>query len=245
MRYRVVFSKRFQSDGQESSIDPTAELDSYLSDGVVAEKVFVSRVEPLNAHSQEVFDEDDAFLGMSGSEQWEYEVVNERDDEFHAAVENSQVVMELEIIDESETTEDEAVGVTLSSGADKVGGQRGQVPVSEAGSGVQALDDGPAGMPTGDPSAGGLGSGGRSGEFVEGIGMVGSGGIDDLTILDAEDPTLGLTNIGDVPADDWAADTGPDRAPRGNIEALDIREEQRGFRQAEEERKRNRERAQE
>ncbi|MDX2150974.1 MAG: hypothetical protein SFV54_09580 [Bryobacteraceae bacterium] len=40
--------------------------------------------------------------------------------------------------------------------------------------------------------------------------MLGEGsGIDDLTILDATDPALGLTNIGDVPADDWAADTGP------------------------------------
>ena len=29
-----------------------------------------------------------------------------------------------------------------------------------------------------------------------------------LTIHDAEDPELGLTNIGEVPAQDWAADTG-------------------------------------
>jgi hypothetical protein len=33
--------------------------------------------------------------------------------------------------------------------------------------------------------------------------------LDDLTVLDAEDPTLGLTDIGGVPADDWAANTGP------------------------------------
>lgn len=33
--------------------------------------------------------------------------------------------------------------------------------------------------------------------------------LDDLTVLDARDPSLGLTDIGDVPAGDWAADTGP------------------------------------
>jgi len=37
--------------------------------------------------------------------------------------------------------------------------------------------------------------------------------LDDLTIKTADDPTLGLTNIGGVPADDWAADTGPDHGP--------------------------------
>ena len=40
-----------------------------------------------------------------------------------------------------------------------------------------------------------------------------TGGIDDLTIHDAHDPSLGLTNIDDVPADDWAADTGESRNP--------------------------------
>jgi hypothetical protein len=33
--------------------------------------------------------------------------------------------------------------------------------------------------------------------------------LDELTVKDASDPTLGLTDIGDVPPDDWAADTGP------------------------------------
>ena len=43
--------------------------------------------------------------------------------------------------------------------------------------------------------------------------------IEGLSIVDATDPSLGLTNIGDVPADDWAADTGPtqsdEAAPHG------------------------------
>lgn len=35
--------------------------------------------------------------------------------------------------------------------------------------------------------------------------------IDDLTVRDAEDGSLGLTDIGNKPAEDWAADTGPTR----------------------------------
>ena len=38
-----------------------------------------------------------------------------------------------------------------------------------------------------------------------------SGGIDDLTIMEADDPSLGLTGTPDHPAEDWAADTGPTR----------------------------------
>jgi len=37
--------------------------------------------------------------------------------------------------------------------------------------------------------------------------------LQDATIMDAEDPRLGLTNTSTVPADDWAADTGPTRTP--------------------------------
>ena len=48
--------------------------------------------------------------------------------------------------------------------------------------------------------------------------------IDDLSIVDATDPGLGLTNIGDVQADDWAADTGPtqsdEAAPHGVSDEL-------------------------
>jgi hypothetical protein len=72
------------------------------------------------------------------------------------------------------------------------------------GSGVRAGDDGPAGMPTADPSS--------EAEVLESVGYSG-GGLEDLTILEADDPTLGLTDIGDVPPDDWAADTGPSRNP--------------------------------
>jgi hypothetical protein len=33
----------------------------------------------------------------------------------------------------------------------------------------------------------------------------------DTEVLDAEDPSLGLTDVGTVPSDDWAADTGETR----------------------------------
>jgi hypothetical protein len=36
--------------------------------------------------------------------------------------------------------------------------------------------------------------------------------LEGLTVMDADDPDLGLTDIGDIPPDDWAADTGPTRS---------------------------------
>src|SRR5579884_317404 len=84
--------------------------------------------------------------------------------------------------------------------------------VSEAGSGVQGGGSA-VGHPTDNPSALGdeatIGEGVLSGTPEAGEGTdENTGDIGDLTIMDATDPSLGLTNIGDVPADDWAADTG-------------------------------------
>ena len=62
-------------------------------------------------------------------------------------------------------------------------------------------------LPTGDPSAGGLGSGSLRAADEETL-ESGSGGIDDLNVVKASDPRLGLTNRGQKPAEDWAADTG-------------------------------------
>lgn len=39
--------------------------------------------------------------------------------------------------------------------------------------------------------------------------LVVDGALEELEIRDAHDPSLGLTNIDDVPPEDWAADTGP------------------------------------
>ena len=46
---------------------------------------------------------------------------------------------------------------------------------------------------------------------TENEGLEATGDPDDLAVLEAGDPRLGLTGVNDVPADDWAADTGPDR----------------------------------
>ena len=41
---------------------------------------------------------------------------------------------------------------------------------------------------------------------------LGQSDLDDLAILDADDPSLGLTDIAGVPPEDWAANTGPTRS---------------------------------
>jgi hypothetical protein len=38
---------------------------------------------------------------------------------------------------------------------------------------------------------------------------------DGIEIMEADDGRLGITNVGDVPADDWAADTGETKTPDG------------------------------
>lgn len=100
MTYRVTFAKRFQSDGEPSSLEPSRELDVYLADGVVLDKALVEQFEPDAKHSQEVLDEDDAFLGMAAAEVWEYQVEDDRKQDFEDAIRNSGTVMEFEIIDD-------------------------------------------------------------------------------------------------------------------------------------------------
>ena len=76
--------------------------------------------------------------------------------------------------------------------------------VSRAGSGVH----GGGGHATADPSS--LGTEGPGVSELDGTPLhTGDTEVDELTVMDAADPDLGLTNVGDIPADDWAADTGP------------------------------------
>lgn len=100
MTYRVTFAKRFRSDGEPSALDPSRELDVYLPDGVVLDKVHVQSIEPESKHNQEVLDEDDAFLGLAAAETWEYQIEDERKREFEDAIRNSRTVMEFEVIDD-------------------------------------------------------------------------------------------------------------------------------------------------
>jgi hypothetical protein len=96
MRYRVVYRKRFNQTGGEAD-SPASLLN--LSDGVVAEAEFVERFEPPSLHVEENMEEDDDFLPF-GSEVWEYDVADGRQDEFREAVRNAGLALEVERVEE-------------------------------------------------------------------------------------------------------------------------------------------------
>jgi hypothetical protein len=72
-----------------------------LPDDVVLDAVMVGRTEPDALHSSDRIEEDDAFLSL-GSEIWEYDVAEGRDDDFKNAALNSGMVMELEPLESSD-----------------------------------------------------------------------------------------------------------------------------------------------
>ena len=213
----MAFAKRFQSDGNESAVNPTADADIDIPDDVVADKVFVGRFDPQSKHSQEVLDEDDAWLGLAAAELWEYDIVDGREQEFIDALRNSETVMEFSVIDETAVDSGDLSSTRLADSDDKAPDRTDLVrDVEQSGSGVRSGDDGPAGQPTGDPSAGGMGASKR---YLESDAIAEqSGGIDDLTVVSADDPRLGLTNYGDKGPDDWAADSGPTVNPEAGVE---------------------------
>ncbi len=72
-----------------------------LADGVVLDRTFVERSEPQATHAAEGLEEDDDFLSV-GSETWDYDVAEGRDDEFLAAVKNSEMAMECVALGDSD-----------------------------------------------------------------------------------------------------------------------------------------------
>jgi hypothetical protein len=110
MRYRVAFTKR-----EESTMRPSSELDLNLSDGVVAEKVLVEELDSEAEHGEDGLDEDDSFLGSAAAEVWEYEVVDARKREFEDALQNSDLVLESEVIDDTVTEASDAAGNRLGT----------------------------------------------------------------------------------------------------------------------------------
>ncbi len=70
-----------------------------------------------------------------------------------------------------------------------------------AGSGAQGGNSGASGHVTADSSALGVS---RGEQFLRG-----ESDLEDLSVKDASDPDLGLTNVEGKPAEDWAANTGP------------------------------------
>jgi hypothetical protein len=92
MTYRVTFMERTGASGQPSE-SPPGYVAIEVPEGVVLDKTFVDRTEPDALHGEEELDEDDSFLSV-GSETWDYEIADGRQDEFLAALKNSQMAME-------------------------------------------------------------------------------------------------------------------------------------------------------
>jgi hypothetical protein len=107
VRYRVAFAARVKGDLEETTIDPSTQLDPLVADGVVAEKLFVERLEPEAKHNQPELDADDDFLASATPEVWEYEVVDDRAGEFEDAIQRCEDVLEYEVIEQSTTSSEE------------------------------------------------------------------------------------------------------------------------------------------
>lgn len=99
MKYQVTFRERTDAVGNPTEMPP-AFVEPELTDGVVLDATFVERIEPEAMHSQEVMDEDDSFLSI-GTEIWEYDIAEGREQEFIDALKNSQMVIEYEALDDA------------------------------------------------------------------------------------------------------------------------------------------------
>lgn len=96
MKYKVTFRQRFNQEGAPSD-DPPSFVN--VADGVILDAVFVERVEPSAVHVEERMEEDDDFMAF-GTETWEYDIADGREQEFKDALVNSEVVIEWEEIEE-------------------------------------------------------------------------------------------------------------------------------------------------
>jgi hypothetical protein len=95
--------ERTDAEGKNTE-NPPEFVDLDLLDGVVEDQAFVERIEPDALHVQEVMDEDDDFQSI-GTEVWEYEIADGRDQEFIDALKNSKMVIEYEPMDDLEMIE--------------------------------------------------------------------------------------------------------------------------------------------
>ncbi len=93
-------SQRFGPEGDERDV-PTDTLS--LPEGLVEDAEVVERAPPPSLHVEGRMEEDDDFLAY-GTEVWEYDVAEGREEEFQHALLNSGVVLEYEKI------EDELIG---------------------------------------------------------------------------------------------------------------------------------------
>ncbi len=100
MKYRVIFRGRSDQQGEKAD-EPSSFLDTQLDDETVLDSVFVGRIQPDALHSSDLIEEDDGFLSL-GSEIWEYDVAEGKDEDFKNALLNSGMVMEVEPLESSD-----------------------------------------------------------------------------------------------------------------------------------------------
>jgi hypothetical protein len=94
MKYRVVFRERSDRAGEKAD-NPPSFLEPELDDETVLDAVFVGRNRPDALHSSDLMEEDDAFLSV-GTEVWEYDIADGKDEDFKNALLNSGMVIEFE-----------------------------------------------------------------------------------------------------------------------------------------------------
>jgi hypothetical protein len=100
MKYRVVFRERSNRAGERAD-NPPSFLEPELDDETVLDAVLVGRTDPDAVHSSDVVEEDDEFLSL-GSEIWEYDIAEGKEEDFQAAMRNSGMVMEFEPLESSD-----------------------------------------------------------------------------------------------------------------------------------------------
>jgi hypothetical protein len=101
MRYRVTLMERTNAAGEPNGFPPDY-VDIEAPDGVIVDRTFVERDEPLAVHNEERLEEDDDFLSV-GCETWDYEIDDGREDEFLAALKVSKMAMECLRLDDDES----------------------------------------------------------------------------------------------------------------------------------------------
>jgi hypothetical protein len=102
MKYRVVFRERAAPKGRIRE-NPIGFLQGGRSDSVVRKSTFVLRHEPEFKRSADPL-EDDADFRHLGTETWEFEVAEGKDQEFKDALLNSGSMVEFAPIGVGETS---------------------------------------------------------------------------------------------------------------------------------------------
>ena len=80
---------------------PSEFLDTQLSDGVVLDASIVEREQPPSLHTDSL-EEDDSFLSMQ-TEAWDYDVADDRQQEFIDAMRNSGVVADYQVLGDEDS----------------------------------------------------------------------------------------------------------------------------------------------